>query len=60
MGDDGAKRVECRMRDASCEIVSILSWPVRFDILDFRKAGESETATPATPETGNTPPAVGG
>ena len=32
----------------------------RFVFFDFRKAGESETATPAPPETGNTPPAVGG
>lgn len=32
----------------------------RFVFFDFRNAGESETATPAPPETGNTPPAVGG
>lgn len=32
----------------------------RFVFFDFRNAGETETATPAPPETGNTPPAVGG
>lgn len=32
----------------------------RFVFFDFRKAGETETAPPAPPETGNTPPAEGG